>query len=85
MNQNNLFNLLGNRGKIWQGTQTEINKPVTSHYHRLEIENDGIPNSAIRVFDLPNGDRSNWDNEANILYEENIGNNHTADSPKQIK
>ncbi|MDJ0596387.1 MAG: hypothetical protein QNJ72_41500 [Pleurocapsa sp. MO_226.B13] len=81
LNQNNLFSLLGNRGKPWQGTQTTLNIRVSSNYHRLEIENDGTPGSNISVFDLPDGNSENWDDSNEPLYQGAIGQNHSADSP----
>lgn len=81
MSDRSLFNIVGNKGKTWQGTQTRINKPITTKYHRLEIENDGGAGSAIRIFDLPYSDRDSWDNKDSILYEEKIESIHQGDAP----
>lgn len=80
-NHRNLIGLYGNTGQLWNGTQTSINTSLQGQIHRLEIENDGAINSVVRFYNLPSANASDWDDLSTLIYEGQVGSNHTPDSP----
>lgn len=73
-NATNFWGLYGNNGTIGSaGNQANGNAIVSGSTLKMKFENDGGQGSTFTLYQLPDSDPSNWDDESNVILTMTVG------------